>query len=81
MVEQQLPDLEIARAQILAIARQIKLARQIQRFSCEKGGCQQCEPFEQILRGEAQFVGTDEYGTGVYVVQRKIEEEKSSEII
>ena len=81
MVEQQLPDLEVARAQVLAIARQIKLARQLQRFTCEQGGCQQCEPFEQILRGEGQLVGTDEYGTGVDIVQRKIVEEKTSEII
>lgn len=81
MVEQQLPDLEVARAQVLAIARQIKLARQLQRFTCEDGGCMHCEPFERILRGEAQYVGTDEYGTGVYIVQKNIEEEKTSEII
>ena len=36
LTPKELPDLETARAKILEIARQVKLARQLQRFKCPK---------------------------------------------
>lgn len=81
LVEQPLPDVEAARARVLAVARQMKVARQIQRFSCPDSGCMHCEPFERILKGEGEFVGLDDYGTEVYVVPRKIVDERESEIV
>lgn len=56
-----LPDLKEAEGRVMEIATKIKLARQLERFKCPEGGCSGCEPYERILRQEAEFVGTDEY--------------------
>lgn len=64
-----LPKLEKAQARVLEIAKKIKLARQLQRFPCSrKSGCSACRPFESVLRGEAEYVGLDEYNRDVYVL-------------
>ena len=54
-----LPDSEAATAEILDIGRRIATARKLQAFKCPHGGCQHCEPFERILRGEGKLVGQD----------------------
>ena len=66
----ELPDLEIGRASVLAVARRVKEAREKKEFLCPKGegGCYACRPFEKILRGEAEFVGTGEYNQDIYIV-------------
>lgn len=73
LTEKTLPDVEMARAKVLAIARQMKLARQLERFKCPRGedGCWNCRPLESVLRGEAEFVGEDEYKYDVYVLKEK----------
>jgi ATP-dependent helicase/DNAse subunit B len=55
-----LPDLTEAEKTVLTIAKEIKLARRLDRFRCPSGeaGCLICKPFEKIARGEAEFVGT-----------------------
>jgi hypothetical protein len=67
-VEKKLPDLDKSKELVLKIGKEIKLARQLERFKCPNGesGCKHCEPLEKILRGEAVFVGTGEYGTDLY---------------
>ncbi len=67
--EKPLPDLEDAHETVLEIAVRMKTARQLKRFSCPSGdeGCFACRPFERVLRGEAQFVGVDEYRADIYV--------------
>ncbi|MFH2018521.1 MAG: PD-(D/E)XK nuclease family protein [bacterium] len=82
LTEKKLPDLEEARAKILDIARQIKLARQIARFKCPKGdGCWACESMEKIFRREAEFVGEDQYRNDMYILPEKKEEEVKSIIL
>ncbi|MBU1613166.1 PD-(D/E)XK nuclease family protein [Patescibacteria group bacterium] len=82
LTEKKLPDLEEARAKILDIARQIKLARQIARFKCPKGdGCWACESMEKIFRREAEFVGEDQYRNDMYILPEKKEEEVESIIL
>jgi len=86
IVEKILPDLTEAHEQILKIAKEIKLARQLERFKCPHGaeGCFACRPMEKILRGEAEFVGENEYRQDVYVIERSIKElsrEEKSELI
>ncbi len=84
LTEKTLGDLGEAEKRVLEIARQVKLARQIQRFKCGDGdGCRSCEPFERVLRHEGEFVGTDEYNTDVYILApaRKEEEEMASVIL
>lgn len=65
-----LPDLETGRASVLAVAKKVKEARDRREFNCPRGarGCFACQPFEKILRGEAEFVGTGEYNQDIYVV-------------
>ena len=66
----ELPDLEIGRASVLAVARKVKEAREKKEFLCPKGegGCYACLSFEKILRDEAEFVGTGEYNQDIYTV-------------
>ncbi|MCL4384333.1 PD-(D/E)XK nuclease family protein [Patescibacteria group bacterium] len=79
-----LPDLELSRHSILKIAKRIKLARQLKHFVCEKGGCPHCLPFEDIVKGKAEFVGTDPMNYDVYIkipVSEKVVSEESSVIL
>lgn len=62
-----LPQYEDAYKKVLEVARKIKLARTLQKFSCPIGGCTHCKPYEAILRHEAELVGQDEYGTDVFI--------------
>lgn len=64
-----LPGLEEAHKKVLDVARKVKLARSLEKYSCPKGnGCIYCKPYEAVLRGEAEFVGLDEYNTDMYVL-------------
>lgn len=86
IVEKTLPDLNEAHEQILKIAKEMKLARQLERFKCPHGeaGCFACKPFERIIQGEAEFVGENEYRQDVYVMQRsekELSKEEKSELI
>jgi len=82
LTPKELPDLDEARSKILDIARQMKLARQINRFKCPKGdGCWACEPMERIFRREAELVGEDQYRNDVYILPAKKEEEMESIIL
>lgn len=69
LTEKELPDLETAHQRVLEVAKQVKLARKLERYKCPGGeSCQACEPFLKIQRGEAEFVGTNSYNTDVFVV-------------
>jgi CRISPR/Cas system-associated exonuclease Cas4 (RecB family) len=74
-----LPDLNEAHERVMEVAVQIKAARQLKVFKCPKGdGCFACKPFESILRGEAEFVGNDDYNADIYVLRdAKADEEES----
>ena len=86
IVEKPLPNLEEAHEQILKIAKEMKLARQLERFKCPHGeaGCFACRPFEKIIRGEAEFVGENDYHQDIYVMERsktELSKEEKSELI
>lgn len=66
-----LPDLEKSHQQVLKVAKQIKLARALERFKCPHGGCRDCLPFERVLRGEGEFVGVDDYKADTYILPTK----------
>jgi hypothetical protein len=59
---------------VLKVAKEIKLARSLDRFKCPngEGGCQNCLPFEKILQGKAIFVGTNDYGADLYVSDNNV---------
>lgn len=80
--ETPLPDCDEVREKILKIARQIKVARQLSRFKCaHETGCNACEPYEAIIAGRAEFVGTDGSNRDNYVWDRDVSDEDMSEIL
>lgn len=77
-----LPDNQESRDKILKIARQIKVARQLSRFKCmHETGCHACEPYEAIVDGKAEFVGTDKNNRDIYMWDRDASDEDMSEIL
>lgn len=72
LTEQTLPTAEDAYDQVMLVAKQIKLARKLDRFKCPQGeiGCKYCRSLEKIVSGEAIFVGQGEYGKNCYVLPK-----------
>jgi ATP-dependent helicase/DNAse subunit B len=68
-VEQALPNLKESEAKILEIAKQVKLARQLERFKCAQNGCSFCSPMESVLKGEAEYVGLNAFNDDVYIMK------------
>lgn len=81
LTEKELPSLEDAEAEILQIARKMKLARQLKKFDCTHGeeGCFACRNYEKILAGQAEFVGVDEYNYDVYIMPGKSQDDEDRE--
>jgi len=67
-----LPNLETAQEKILKIAKEIKLARQLERFKCPNGeeGCSACRSMGAILRGEGRLINVDEFNRDVYILSK-----------
>lgn len=70
LVKKILPTIEEARARVLKVAREVKTAREKGEFKCPRGeeGCFACRPFEKILKGEAEYVGLNEYRAETYIL-------------
>ncbi|MBL7159594.1 PD-(D/E)XK nuclease family protein [Candidatus Microgenomates bacterium] len=82
--EQKLPNLEKAHEKVLAVAKKIKLIRQLKKFDCPEGkeGCRHCQPLEKILTGEAVLVDVNDFGQNVYILKRAFSAETTdSEIL
>lgn len=65
-----LPDLDKSKDLVMKIGKEMKLARSLNRFKCPEGegGCKHCLPFEKIVRGDALFVGSGDYGADTYML-------------
>lgn len=70
LTPEELPNIEKAEKDILEVARKIKEARSKKEFICPHGGCKGCQPFEQILKGEAEFVGVGPYRQDLYILPK-----------
>lgn len=72
-VEKTLPDHDTAHNTVLAIAKKIKTQRKLNHFTCPNGpeGCRACKPFEAVLRGEGELIGTNSYRQLLYVLPPK----------
>ena len=82
LTEKQLPDLSDAQAKVTSLAKQIKLARQLDRFKCpNQGGCRACTPLEQVIAGKAEFVGINDYNQDVYAIPYENGESQESIIL
>lgn len=79
LTEITLPQLEEARDKVLTLAKRVKLARKLNKLECLEGpnGCIHCKPFEKVLRGDAELVGSDNYNHDVYILQDEIESDES----
>lgn len=79
-----LPDLSESEEKILKIAKKMKLQKSLGKFDCPSGetGCRSCRDYEKILRGEAEFVGNDDYKADVYILKKtSTEHGKDSKIL
>lgn len=83
LTPKELPNLEQAHEEVLKVAREIKTARHLNRFRCPQGdeGCFHCQSLEKIVRGEAEFVGTNDRKQDLYVIPQQSEEEEESYIL
>jgi len=81
LTPKQLPDKNEAYDLVLEKAREVKLARKLNRFKCPHDGCRSCTPYERILSGEGEFVYVDSYKTEVYVLNSQDSPEKSAVIL
>jgi hypothetical protein len=72
-----LPEIADCEEQILKIARQMKVARQLERFKCESGGCFACKAYEAIVDGKAECVGVDERNKDLYMWEESTDEDLS----
>jgi ATP-dependent helicase/DNAse subunit B len=78
--EVDLPSLEDSYTKVFKIAQSVKEARTNaeiygpeEAFTCPRGsdGCYACRPLEQIMRGEAEFVGVGDMRQDLYYIPRK----------
>lgn len=82
LTEKQLPDLKTSHQRVLEGAKQVKLARKLERYKCLEGdNCRYCEPFQKIQRGEGEFVGVNSYNTDVFVLGDFSDNEEDSVIL
>ncbi|MFQ5452507.1 MAG: RecB family exonuclease [Candidatus Paceibacterota bacterium] len=80
--EQKLTKPEKVKSHILKIAKEIKLARQLERFKCKQGKhCSSCNPMKAIVEGHATFVGNDEYNADLYILDKSKDTKNTSEIL
>jgi hypothetical protein len=79
--ENDLPPLDEAYDKVLAIAKQIKLARKLEVYKCPTSGCPACKPFEAILRGEGEHVGVDEINRDIYTLPSSLGQVAESVIL
>ena len=71
-----LPDYDLSYQKVLAIAMKIKLARQLESFTCPNGedGCRECRSFQQIIDGQGEFVYEDtKTKKDIYILKALIE--------
>ncbi len=81
LTSQDLPDTNKAYEDLLEIGKKIKYARKNKEFACPHGGCRGCEPYEKILKGEAEFVGVGAYKQDMYIIPPEENEDGGSDVI
>lgn len=81
--EQKLSDLDATKQKIIEIGKKMKVSRKLNVMKCPHGdkGCFACRGFEQILKGEAEFVGKGLYNRNIYILPAKTKEESKESVI
>lgn len=67
--------------ELLVLAKQISLARKLERFKCQYDGCKFCKPYEKILLEETEFVSVDERNKDIFIPKHSLSPEYESEIL
>ena len=80
-VQKTIPDIDKAQKQILKIAKDIKLARTLNKLKCLFNGCPHCEPLEKIFKGEGEFVGINSFGQDCFVLPQQAAESREGVIV
>lgn len=57
----EIPDFDETQIKVLEIGQKIKKARSNREFDCIKNGCYACKPYQSIINGQAEFIGTVGY--------------------
>ncbi len=72
LVKKELPLVSSAESEILRIARQVKLARKLEKFSCpnKEDGCMHCRDYEAIIKGEGELVGDNDNRQDIYFLDK-----------
>lgn len=67
-----LPDEKESKEKLLKIAKQMKLARQLNRFKCPEGegGCNVCRPYLAVIAGKGEQVGINDFKQDVYIAAK-----------
>lgn len=80
--EKNLPDIETANNQITKIAKDMLLAKKLERFKCiDEDKCRYCKPFLRIIEGEGEFIGVDNMRRELYVLKDLRTNEEESIIL
>jgi len=64
-----LPTADEASERVMEAAKRIKLARQLNLLNCSTNGCNNCLPYEAILRGSGELVGVSETNQDIYILK------------
>jgi len=81
IISQKLPNLKDSHKRVLKVAKEIKLARQLERFKCPDDGCRVCQPFEDIIAGKAEFVGVNDYNQDIYILNKPLAQHSKEDSI
>lgn len=82
LTPKELPDLMEAHDRVLKIAKQISLARKLNRLTCpHKTGCYACRPYEAILAGKAERVGENDFNQDLYMLPQNQSDDDSGSVI
>lgn len=80
-IERPLPDKIEATKRILKVAKEIKLARTLNKMNCPHQGCRFCGPLEKVFRGEAEFVGVNSFGQDCFVLPQTTKDSREGTIL
>ncbi len=67
--EAALPQEKEAYERVLEVAKRIKLARQLNLLNCLTNGCNNCLPYEAVLRGNGEHVGVSDTNQDIYILR------------
>lgn len=67
-VSKELPDIDESYDRVLELGKKVKEARENENFDCPYGGCKECDVYEKIINGEAEYVGVGGYNQDLYIL-------------